>query len=124
MDSRGEEEYGREIKPKLKSSRSFDSKDMFFRADEIDLKSFDIQLENKLNKGKGSVLQRPKEEWEIDLSKLELRYLVAQGTYGTLYRGTYDGQDVAGAYPSTSLRNFVLLRNLHFESSILIPILS
>ncbi|XP_020087589.1 serine/threonine-protein kinase HT1-like [Ananas comosus] len=95
MDSRGEEEYGREIKPKLKSSRSFDSKDMFFRADEIDLKSFDIQLENKLNKGKGSVLQRPKEEWEIDLSKLELRYLVAQGTYGTLYRGTYDGQDVA-----------------------------
>ncbi|OAY78950.1 Serine/threonine-protein kinase HT1 [Ananas comosus] len=91
MDSRGEEEYGREIKPKLKSSRSFDSKDMFFRADEIDLKSFDIQLENKLNKGKGSVLQRPKEEWEIDLSKLELRYLVAQGTYVKLLDWGEDG---------------------------------
>lgn len=124
MDSRGEEKDGREIKPKLKSSRSFDSKDMFFRADEIDLKSFDIQLENKLNKGKGSVLQRPKEEWEIDLSKLELRYLVAQGTYGTLYRGTYDGQDVAGAYPTIFLRKFGLIRNLHSESSILISILA
>lgn len=78
---------------------SFGGKDMFFRADKIDLKSLDIQLENQLNKvwskGKGSTAERPKEEWEIDLSKLEIRYEVARGTYGTVYRGTYDGQDVA-----------------------------
>ncbi|XP_020256105.1 serine/threonine-protein kinase HT1-like [Asparagus officinalis] len=78
---------------------SFGSKDMFFRADKIDLKSLDVQLENQLNKvwnkGKGTSTERPKEEWEIDLSKLEIRYEVARGTYGTVYRGTYDGQDVA-----------------------------
>jgi len=79
---------------------SFGGKDMFFRADKIDLKSLDVQLENQLNKvwnrGKGTSAERPKEEWEIDLSKLEIRYEVARGTYGTVYRGTYDGQDVAG----------------------------
>ncbi|KAH9682525.1 protein kinase domain-containing protein [Citrus sinensis] len=39
--------------------------------------------------------QRPKEEWEIDLSKLDMRNLIAQGTYGSVYRGTYDNQEVA-----------------------------
>lgn len=80
---------------------SFGGKDMFVRADKIDLKSLDVQLENQLNKvwnkGKGTSGDRPKEEWEIDLSKLEIRYEVARGTYGTVYRGTYDGQDVAGS---------------------------
>ncbi|KAG6525771.1 serine/threonine-protein kinase STY13-like [Zingiber officinale] len=83
---------------KLKASDSFGTNDMFFRADKIDLKSLDIQLEKQLNKawtkGKGGS-KRPKEEWEIDLSKLEIRYVIAQGTYGTVYRGSYDGQDVA-----------------------------
>ncbi|XP_073050208.1 serine/threonine-protein kinase 54 [Primulina eburnea] len=73
---------------------------MIFRADKIDLKSLDVQLEKHLSRAwsrdieaKGS--QKPKEVWEIDPSKLEIRYLVAQGTYGTVYRGTYDNQDVA-----------------------------
>lgn len=94
------------FRSRLKGFGSFGSsfggkeKDMFFRADKIDLKSLDIELENKLNKvwskGKGaSAAGRTKEEWEIDLSKLEIRYEVARGTYGTVYRGTYDGQDVA-----------------------------
>ncbi|KAG6382343.1 hypothetical protein SASPL_157990 [Salvia splendens] len=39
--------------------------------------------------------QKPREVWEIDPTKLELRYLVAQGTYGIVYRSTYDGRDVA-----------------------------
>ncbi|XP_073304286.1 serine/threonine-protein kinase 52-like [Primulina huaijiensis] len=76
------------------------SKDMIFRADKIDLKSLDVQLEKHLSRAwsrdieaKGS--QKPKEVWEIDPSKLEIRYLVAQGTYGTVYRGTYNNQDVA-----------------------------
>ncbi|KAG0460111.1 hypothetical protein HPP92_023239 [Vanilla planifolia] len=73
-------------------------RDMFFRADQVDLKNLDIQLEKKLSKiwlkdVMGS--RRTKEEWEIDLSKLKIRYVVARGTYGTVYRGTYDEQDVA-----------------------------
>lgn len=91
---------------KSKASDSFGTNDMFFRADKIDLKSLDIQLEKQLNKawtkGKGGS-KRPEEEWEIDLSKLEIRYVIAQGTYGTVYRGSYDGQDVAGAFSLTLL---------------------
>ncbi|XP_010917790.1 serine/threonine-protein kinase 52 [Elaeis guineensis] len=83
---------------KLKSSGSLSNKDMFLRADKIDLKSLDIQLEKTLSrvwiKDKSGPL-KPKEEWQIDLSKLDIRYVVAKGTYGTVYRGTYDGQDVA-----------------------------
>ncbi|TVU49183.1 hypothetical protein EJB05_00481 [Eragrostis curvula] len=73
-------------------------KDSYVRADGIDLVNLDIQLEKQLaktwekHKGKS---QGPREVWEIDLAKLEIRYVIAQGTYGTVYRGTYDGQDVA-----------------------------
>ncbi|KAM0951866.1 putative dual-specificity kinase TKL-Pl-4 family [Dioscorea sansibarensis] len=87
------------LRPKLKGFGSFGSKDMFVRADKIDLKSLDIQLEKKMSKvwtkdNRGSA-QRPKEEWEIDVSKLDVRYVLARGTYGTVYRGSYDGQEVA-----------------------------
>lgn len=76
---------------------NFGKKDMIFRADQIDLKSLDVQLEKHMSKvwSKRLEFERPREEWEIDLAKLEIRYLVARGTYGTVYRGTYDGQDVA-----------------------------
>lgn len=74
------------------------SKDMMFRAYQIDLKSLDIQLKKHLCRvwSRNICTQGPKEEWEIDLSKLDIRYVIAQGTYGTVYRGTYDSQDVAG----------------------------
>ncbi|TYG98732.1 hypothetical protein ES288_A10G139800v1 [Gossypium darwinii] len=83
--------------PKLKSTGSFSSKDMIFRADKIDLKSLDIQLEKHLSRvwSRNVDNQRPAEEWEIDLAKLDLRHVVAHGTYGTVYRATYDNQDVA-----------------------------
>ncbi|CAI9775911.1 unnamed protein product [Fraxinus pennsylvanica] len=74
---------------------------MIFRADKIDLKSLDVQLEKHLSRVWSKNVEnqnqshKPKEVWEIDPSKLEIRYLVAQGTYGTVYRGTYDNQDVA-----------------------------
>ncbi|KZV23930.1 hypothetical protein F511_23291 [Dorcoceras hygrometricum] len=83
-----------------KGPGSISSKDMIFRADKIDLKSLDVQLEKHLSRAWSRNIenqgnQRAKEVWEIDPLKLEIRYLVAQGTYGTVYRGTYNDQDVA-----------------------------
>lgn len=75
---------------------SISSKDMFFRADKIDFNSWDIQLERHLSRAWEREVQTRKEAWEIDLSKLDLRYDIAHGTYGIVYRGVYDGQDVAG----------------------------
>ncbi|KAL2486908.1 Protein kinase superfamily protein [Abeliophyllum distichum] len=82
-----------------KSPGSISNKDMIFRADKIDLKNLDVQLEKHLSRVWSRNIEnqnhKPKEVWEIDPSKLEIRYLVAQGTYGTVYRGTYDNEDVA-----------------------------
>ncbi|KAM1998373.1 hypothetical protein ACFX1R_006764 [Malus domestica] len=35
------------------------------------------------------------EEWEIDLSKLDIRHAIARTAKSNVYRGTYDGQDIA-----------------------------
>jgi len=39
---------------------------------------------------------RQRHEWEIDPSKLIIKTVIARGTFGTVHRGIYDGQDVAG----------------------------
>ncbi|WCJ23835.1 Protein kinase superfamily protein [Euphorbia peplus] len=85
------------VSSKMRGTGSVSGKDMIFRADQIDLKSLDVQLEKHLSRvwSRNIDTQRPKEEWEIDLAKLEIRHVVAHGTYGTVYRGTYDNQDVA-----------------------------
>ncbi|MED6125018.1 hypothetical protein PIB30_064517 [Stylosanthes scabra] len=87
------------LNSKMKGTGNQSSKDMIFRADKIDLKSLDAQLEKHLTKvwtrTMSLEVKRPKEEWEIDLAKLDLRYAVAHGAYGIVYRGTYDTQDVA-----------------------------
>ncbi|XP_031253089.1 serine/threonine-protein kinase STY13-like [Pistacia vera] len=78
--------------------KSGSKRDLFFRADKIDFKSWDIQLEKHLSRvwcKDREVHPRKQEEWEIDLAKLDIRHEVARGTYGTVYRGIYDGQDVA-----------------------------
>ncbi|KAH0455804.1 hypothetical protein IEQ34_015836 [Dendrobium chrysotoxum] len=106
MDFNGEEKAGLmgteiEVKDggfrsKLKALGSFGRKDMFFRADKIDLKSLDIQLAKQLkNTWCKHTVDMPGNQWEIDLSKLELRYELARGTYGIVYKGIYDGRDVA-----------------------------
>ncbi|KAM0937115.1 putative dual-specificity kinase [Dioscorea sansibarensis] len=85
---------------KLNGVGGVSEKKMFFRADQIDLKKLDIQLEKTLSRvwtmnRTNTTSPKPKEEWEIDLAKLDIRYVVAKGTYGTVYRGNYDGKDVA-----------------------------
>lgn len=86
---------------KVKGAGSISNKAMVFRADKIDLKSLDIQLEKHLSRvwSRNIGSPKPNEDWEIDLSKLDLKNVVAHGTYGTVYRGTYDTQDVAGNHP-------------------------
>ncbi|KAL6208643.1 hypothetical protein ACLB2K_019590 [Fragaria x ananassa] len=89
--------FGTRNSTKEKALGSGVGKETFFRADQIDFKSWDIQLEKHLSKGwsREKEAHTPMEEWEIDLGKLDIRYVIAHGTYGTVYRGTYDGQDVA-----------------------------
>ncbi|XVF32531.1 hypothetical protein REPUB_Repub17cG0090500 [Reevesia pubescens] len=75
------------------------NKDMFLRADKIDFKSWDLQLDKHLSRAwsrdRDISTMTKKEEWEIDLAKLDIKHVLAHGTYGTVYRGVYDTQDVA-----------------------------
>ncbi|CAN7003503.1 unnamed protein product [Brassica rapa subsp. trilocularis] len=119
----------------------------YLRADQIDLKSLDEQLQRHLSRARTMekrkslsdgednadnkynqnnfghrqlVFQRPllgggggynnnynnnhklttevgrsRREWEIDPSKLIVKSVIARGTFGSVHRGIYDGQDVA-----------------------------
>uniref|UniRef100_A0A830B1X1 Uncharacterized protein n=1 Tax=Phtheirospermum japonicum TaxID=374723 RepID=A0A830B1X1_9LAMI len=63
---------------------------MIFWADKINLKSLDLQLEKHLSRvcsrnTDNESKNKPKGDWEINPSMLKIRYLVAQGTYGTVY---------------------------------------
>lgn len=71
---------------------------VFLRADMIDFKSWDVQLDKHLSRAcsRNDEAQSKPEEWEIDLAKLDIKNVIAHGTYGTVYKGLYDGQDVAG----------------------------
>ena len=85
---------------KLTNMGSFRDKAQFLRADKIDLKTIDTQLEKLMTYSRSSSLEseigKQKEVWEIDLSKLDIKHVIGQGTYGTVFRGVYDGQYVAG----------------------------
>ena len=139
-----------------------ESGDGFVRADQIDLKSIDEQLERHLNKvltmekkkrlededgggggdqkqvhhhvrtssatasptkakfksGDGGVgFKKQRQEWEIDPSKLIIKSVIARGTFGTVHRGVYDTQDVAGSFYFFFLLN---LRILVFGINLLI----
>ncbi|KAL8261020.1 hypothetical protein R6Q59_025069 [Mikania micrantha] len=96
--------------------------DGFVRADQIDLKSLDEQLERHLNRAwtmdknkkqtefkdfatatsaafavdlPTGTTSMERQEWEIDSSKLLIKGVLARGTFGTVHRGVYDGIDVA-----------------------------
>lgn len=92
----------------------------YVRADQIDLKSLDEQLQRHLSRawtmekskkkeeddhgGTGGAARTTvgggggasRQEWEIDPSKLIIKTAIARGTFGSVHRGIYDGQDVAG----------------------------
>ncbi|KAH6757030.1 Protein kinase superfamily protein [Perilla frutescens var. hirtella] len=46
-------------------------------------------------RGKTLKIRKPRQDWEIDPSKLIIKSVLARGTFGTVHRGVYDGQDVA-----------------------------
>lgn len=135
-----------------------ESSDGFVRADQIDLKSLDEQLERHLNKvltldktkmraggdqdttnsaannlnslnlstttaaatsTSGMTLSIPKrhrQEWEIDPSKLIIKSVIARGTFGTVHRGVYDGQDVAGMFLFFFFTCFLLSNHFKFST--------
>ncbi|KAI3746290.1 hypothetical protein L6452_08717 [Arctium lappa] len=87
---------------KKSESRSVGSspKNSGAQLNKIDFKSWDVQLDKHLSRvwsrdRDNKDVNKKKEEWEIDLAKLDIRNVIAHGTYGTVYRGVYDGQDVA-----------------------------
>lgn len=93
----GKAEGNNGAKGQQKGGESSKQKEGFFRADQIDLKNLDAQLEKHLSRvwTMEKEAMRPKEEWEIDLKELVLKGKIAQGTFGAVYRGVFGGQDVA-----------------------------
>ncbi|KAL3849890.1 hypothetical protein ACJIZ3_011772 [Penstemon smallii] len=75
------------------------SSSVFLRADKIDFKNWDVKHLSGSNLCKYSSTEEynytKTEEWEIDLGKLDIKNVIAYGTYGTVYKAVYDGQDVA-----------------------------
>ncbi|CAL2250479.1 unnamed protein product [Prunus armeniaca] len=96
----------------MKMKEKSESGGAYVRADQIDLKSLDEQLQRHLNRTWTMEKNKRREEeeeeeaasrqtaatrqdWEIDPSKLIVKGAIARGTFGTVHRGIYDGQDVA-----------------------------
>ncbi|KAH0865612.1 hypothetical protein HID58_082823 [Brassica napus] len=72
----------------------------YFRADTLDFSKWDLHMghtsSSSSTTAKSSTSTKaPMHEWEIDLSKLDMKHVLAHGTYGTVYRGVYAGQQVA-----------------------------
>ncbi|KAJ8768374.1 hypothetical protein K2173_021527 [Erythroxylum novogranatense] len=85
------------LSSKVKSTGSVSTEGMIFGAYKTDLKNLDVQLEKHLSRdwSKNVESQRPKQQWEIDLAKLDIKYEIARGTYGTVHKGVYGNLDVA-----------------------------
>lgn len=74
-----------------------DVRNLYFRADTIDFNKWDLQLEKHLAKALsiGRKGGSKMEEWEIDLGKLDMENVVDHGSFGSVYKGVYDHQEVA-----------------------------
>ncbi|PHT97836.1 hypothetical protein BC332_33241 [Capsicum chinense] len=71
---------------------------------EIDLRRMNEQLDKHLarifseNNKKGfeeCEVTKVVEEWELDPKKLKISKFIAEGAYGSVYKGVYDGKQVA-----------------------------
>lgn len=93
--ARNLEEGARELR--LKDVDNLGDNGVLLRADMIDFKTWDLQLEKHLSRAwsRDTEARNQPEEWEIDLAKLDIKNAIAHGTYGTVYKGVYDCQDVA-----------------------------
>ncbi|ESQ43745.1 hypothetical protein EUTSA_v10006026mg [Eutrema salsugineum] len=73
----------------------------YVRADTLDFSKWDLHMGQSSSVAMSSGSTKapapapPMQEWEIDLSKLDMKHVLAHGTYGTVYRGVYAGQQVA-----------------------------
>lgn len=63
---------------------------------ERDLRRMEEQLERHLDRLYGKRSNCHNEEWELDPKKLKVNNLIGQGAYGSVYKGVYDGKQVAG----------------------------
>ncbi|KAK9669634.1 hypothetical protein RND81_13G145500 [Saponaria officinalis] len=73
------------------------AKNMYIRADKVDFQNWDVVLEKRLSHvwSREKDVNTKREEWEIDLAKLDLKNVIAHGTYGSVYKADYDGRVVA-----------------------------
>lgn len=93
--------------PKVDFSPKKSSTKMFVR-EKIDFKmwagvDFDKYVANIWSK-KNEI----QEEWEIDLINVDIRNVIARSTCTTVYKGVYNGQDVAGKFHANE-KLYVLL---------------
>lgn len=74
------------------------------RADLVNLAEIDNALERHLNRVHSrpapstetpTASPGPAEEWEINPREITLKNIIARGTFGTVHKGVYKGQDVA-----------------------------
>jgi hypothetical protein len=91
----------------MKTLHSGNLSDEYVRADTFDLCNLDVAMDKRAvdkllaaEKKRAETEQRrddePMEPWEIDLAKLEVEQLISPGTFGSVYRATYDGKVVLG----------------------------
>ena len=86
-----------------------------------DIKRIDEQLQRHLNRvwamqnhdKENKVSLTQKQDWEIDSTKLIIKQVIAHGAFGTVHRGLYDGQDVAGNCNFEA--SFLSLRDFRFR---------
>ncbi|XP_024384828.1 serine/threonine-protein kinase 52 [Physcomitrium patens] len=76
-------------------------KNSMVRADLVNLADLDTALNRVHNKLPNSIETAsaeppaPPEEWEINPREITLKHMIARGTFGTVHKGVYKGQDVA-----------------------------
>lgn len=127
-------EIGSDLKPKPVDSklggvgsRSAGEGQQYFRADTLDFSKWDLHMGQSSTSAavKPDATRAPApamQEWEIDLSKLDMKHVLAHGTYGTVYRGVYAGQEVAG--PSNLRALLISGRNIQIPQIRMVQICS